>query len=238
MNELKYKRILLKLSGEALAGSRPFGIEPETVDKVANEIAETFKVGAEIIVVIGAGNFFRGASASEHGLDRTTGDYMGMLATVMNSLALGSALSKMGIDSRVSSAIDMPKVCEPYIRNKALSHLRKGRVVIVGAGSGNPYFSTDTAAAMRACELACDVVIKATKVDGVFDKDPQKHEDAKKFSELRYLDVLNNEKISVMDNTAIALCMDNNVPMLVFELMCQGNIKRAVLGEKVGTIIH
>ncbi len=236
MADLKYKRILLKLSGEALLGSREYGIEPETVDKIAREIAETKKTGVEIIIVLGGGNIFRGISAEKHGLNRTTGDYIGMLATIMNSLALGSALSKLGVDNRVCSAIDMPKVCETYIRDKALGNLRKGRVMIVGAGSGNPYFSTDTAAAMRACELDCDAVFKATKVNGVYDKDPEKESGAAMFSNLKYLDILNN-KYAVMDNTAVTLCMDNSLPILVFALMVSGNIKKAVMGEKIGTII-
>ncbi|OQA04632.1 MAG: Uridylate kinase [bacterium ADurb.Bin400] len=237
MASLAYERVLLKLSGEALMGSRSYGIEPETVDKIAQEIAETRETGAEVVIVLGGGNIFRGISAEKHGLNRTTGDYIGMLATVMNSLALGSALRKIGVENRVSSAIEMPKVCETYIRDRAIRNLEKGRVVIVGAGSGNPYFSTDTAAAMRACELDCNAVFKATKVDGVFDRDPEKDPGAKKIKELGYLDVLNN-RYAVMDNTAITLCMDNKLPIMVFELMAKGNVKRAVLGEHVGTIIH
>lgn len=237
MADLKYKRVLLKLSGEALLGSRSYGIEPETLDKIAKEIAKAKESGGEMAIVVGGGNIFRGAAAEGHGLDRTTGDYIGMLATVMNSLALGSALNKMGIASRVSSAIDMPKVCETYIRDKALSHLRKGRVVIIGAGSGNPYFSTDTAAAMRACELDCDLLVKATKVAGVFDADPEKNPEAKKFDTLSYMDILNNG-FGVMDNTAVTLCMDNNVPIQVMKLMEEDNIKKVILGEKVGTVIN
>jgi uridylate kinase len=234
--EIKYKRVLLKLSGEALLGSKQYGIEPEVADKIAREIAETKKTGAEIVVVLGGGNIFRGLSASKHGLDRTMGDYIGMLATVMNSLALGSALSKVGVENRVQSALDMPKVCESYIRNRAIRHFEKGRVVLVAAGSGNPYFSTDTAAAMRACELECEAVFKATKVAGVFDKDPAEFPDAKVFDHLNYLDILNNG-YGVMDNTAITLCMDNKLPILVFELLVSGNIQKAVIGEKIGTLI-
>lgn len=236
-NKLQYKRILLKLSGEALLGSRSYGIDPEVCDCIAREIKSLVKIGAEIVVVLGAGNIFRGIAAEKHGMNRTTGDYIGMLATVMNSLALGSSLSKLGVENRVSSALDMPKVCESYIRNRAIRHLEKGRVVIIGAGSGNPYFSTDTAAAIRACELECDAVFKATKVDGVYDKDPVKHEDAKKFDSLTYLEVLNNG-YGVMDNTAITLCMDNEIPILVFELLNQGNIDSVARGKKIGTIIR
>ncbi len=236
MDKLKYKRVLLKLSGEALLGERKYGIEPETVDKIAGEIAVTAKIGAKVVIVLGGGNIFRGLDASKHGLDRTMADYIGMLATVMNSLALGSALSKIGIENRVSSALDMPKVCEPYIRNRAMRHLEKGRVVIVGAGSGNPYFSTDTAAAMRACELNCDAVFKATKVSGVYNKDPEIFKNAKLIKKLSYLEVLNNG-YGVMDNTAVTLCMDNKLPILVFELLKAGNIKKNTLGNVTGTII-
>lgn len=236
MSKLKYKRVLIKLSGEALLGSRQYGIEPETADKIANEIALTHRAGAEVVIVVGGGNIFRGLAASQHGLDRTMADYIGMLATVMNSLALGSALSKIGVENRVSSAIEMPKVCETYIRNRAVRNLEKGRVVIVGAGSGNPYFSTDTAAAMRACELNCDAVIKATKYEGVFDADPATSPKAKKIGKLQYLDIL-NKRYEVMDNTAITLCMDNCLPIIVLKLLESGNIKRAVEGAKVGTII-
>lgn len=234
---MKYKRILLKLSGESLLGVRNYGIDPEACDFIANEIKSVVETGTEVVVVFGGGNIFRGLSAEQHGMNRTTGDYIGMLATVMNSLALGSALSKIGIDNRIQSALDMPKVCESYIRNKSLRHLQKGRVVIIGAGSGNPYFSTDTAAAIRACELECDVVLKATKVSGVHDKDPEKHTDAKKIEKLTYLDVINNG-YKVMDSTAITLCMDNNLPIIVFALMEEGNIGKVVGGAEIGTIIN
>jgi uridylate kinase len=233
---MKYKRILLKLSGEALMGSRSYGIDPHIVDQIADELDDLVKIGSEVVVVLGGGNIFRGISAEKHGMDRTTGDYIGMLATVMNSLALGSSLAKMGVQARVQSALDMPKVCESYIRNRAIRHLEKGRILIIAAGSGNPYFSTDTAAAMRACELSCDCVIKATKVPGVFDKDPAKYSDAKQFKKLTYLDILNNN-YSVMDNTSVTLCMDNNLPIIVMELLKHGNIKRVVMGEDVGTAI-
>lgn len=237
MPKIKYKRILLKLSGEALLGKRTHGIDPEAADYIAKEIKELAQIGVEIAVVFGGGNIFRGNAAEQHGMNRTTGDYIGMLATVMNSLALGSSLTKIGVDNRVQSALDMPKVCEPYIRNRAIRHLDKGRIVIIGAGSGNPYFSTDTAAALRACELECDAVFKATKVDGVYDKDPQKHNAAKQFSSLGYLDILNN-RYAVMDNTAVTLCMDNNMPIIVFKLLKKDNIKKVVLGRKIGTIIQ
>jgi uridylate kinase len=236
MPNLKYKRVLLKLSGESLLGEREYGIDPEAVKFIAKEIAELVNIKAEPIIVLGAGNIFRGSSAEKHGMDRATGDYIGMLATVMNSMALGSALSDIGIDNRVQSAIEMPKVCEPYIRKRAIRHLEKGRVVIIGAGSGHPYFSTDTAAAIRTCELNCDLLIKATKVDGVFDKDPKKFPNAKKINKLKYLDILNNG-YGVMDNTAVTLCMDNSVPILVIELMKKGNLKKAIDGEKIGTLI-
>lgn len=232
---MKYKRILLKLSGETLLG-HDYNIDPQMCDFIAQEIMTLTKIGVEVVVVLGGGNIFRGRAAEEHGMNRPTADYIGMLATVMNSLALRSALSKINIESRVASALDMPKVCESYIRDRALRHLEKSRVLIVAAGSGNPYFSTDTAAAIRACELDCSIVLKATKVDGVYDKDPIKYRDAIKFAQLSYLDVI-NKKIEVMDNTAVTLCMDNNIPIYVFELMKHGNIKRVVEGEEIGTIV-
>ena len=214
MNKKKYKRILLKLSGEALLGDRPYGIDPIVCDYIAKEIDKLVKSKIEVVVVFGGGNIFRGLAAEKNGMKRVTGDYLGMLATVMNSLALGSALDKIGVENRVQSALDMSKVCEPYIRNRALRHLEKGRVVIVGAGSGHPYFTTDTAAAVRACELDCEVVVKATKVSGIFNKDPKLNKDAKKIKKLKYLDILNNN-YQVMDSTAVTLCMDNNIPIMV-----------------------
>jgi len=234
---MRYKRIILKLSGEALMGGRSYGIDPETCAFMAAEIEKATKAGTEVVVVLGGGNIFRGAAAEQHGMDRVTGDYIGMLATVMNSLALGSALDKVGVENRVQSALEMPKVCEPYIYKRAIRHLEKGRVVIVAAGSGHPYFSTDTAAAVRACELKCDAFLKATKVDGVHDKDPEKHAGTKRFDELSYLEVINNPEIKAMDGTAITLCMENNLPVIVFELMKEGNILRVAGGEKIGTII-
>lgn len=234
---LKYKRILLKLSGEALLGEREYGIDPKVCDYVAKEIAKLVKAKMEVVVVFGGGNIFRGLSAEKQGMKRVTGDYLGMLATVMNSLALGSALTNLGIENRVQSALDMPKVCEPYIRNRAVRHLEKGRVVIVGAGSGHPFFSTDTAAAVRACELDCEAVFKATKVEGVYDKDPEKFPTAKKFKNLTYLEVLNND-YHVMDSTAIALCMDNKIPILVFKLKKSNNILKTCQGVNTGTIIE
>jgi len=234
---MKYKRILLKLSGEALLGKREYGIDPETCAFMAAEIKKVTDVGTEVVVVLGGGNIFRGAAAEDKGMNRVTGDYIGMLATVMNSLALGSSLDKIGIENRVQSALEMPKVCEPYIYKRAIRHLEKGRVVIVAAGSGHPYFSTDTAAAIRACELNCNVVLKATKVDGVHDKDPEKNTETKKFDELSYLEVVNNPEIKAMDGTAITLCMENKLPVIVFELMKEDNILKVVEGEKIGTII-
>ena len=235
--DLKYNRVLLKLSGEALLGEREYGIDPLVCDYVAKEIAKLVENKIEVVVVFGGGNIFRGISAEKHGMKRVTGDYIGMLATVMNSLALSSALTKINIESRVQSALDMPKVCESYIRDKALSHLKKHRVVIVAAGSGHPYFSTDTAAAVRACELDCQVVLKATKVDGVYNKDPEKFNDAEKLDELTYLDVINNN-FKIMDSTAITLCKDNSIPILVFKLVDEDNILKACQGQKIGTIIY
>lgn len=237
MSELKYKRILLKLSGEALLGNRSYGIDPEVCDYLSSEIAKIKALGAQIVIVLGGGNIFRGISAEKHGMNRATGDYLGMLATVMNALALGDSLAKAGVENRVQSAIDMPKVCEPYIRKRAIRHLEKGRVVIACAGSGNPYFTTDTAAAIRACELDCDIIFKATKVEGVYDADPEKDKNAKMFSNLSYLEVINNN-YHVMDNTAITLCMDNKIKILVFKMSTHDNILKAALGEKLGTIIN
>ncbi len=231
-----YKRILLKLSGEALLGSREYGIDPEVSDYIALEIKKLATSGIEVVIVFGGGNIFRGLAAERHGMNRATGDYIGMLATVMNSLALSSSLNKIGVENRVCSALDMPKVCESYIRNKAVRYLEKGRVVIVAAGSGNPYFTTDTASAIRACELNCEVVIKATRVDGVYDKDPLKHKDATKFDNLTYLDII-NKKLHIMDNTAITLCMDNNIPVLVVDMMKADNIKGAIMGKNIGSLI-
>jgi len=236
MNKLKYNRILLKLSGEALLGNRAYGIDPEICDYLAKEISHLQELGAQIVIVLGGGNIFRGISAEKHGMNRATGDYLGMLATVMNSLALGDSLSKAGVENRVLSALDMPKVCEPYIRKRAIRHLEKNRVVIACAGSGNPYFTTDTAAAIRACELDCEIIFKATKVEGVFDADPEKFKDATMLPELSYLDVI-NKGYNVMDSTAITLCMDNKIKILVFKMSTPNNILRAAQGEKIGSII-
>lgn len=237
MAENKYKRILLKLSGEVLLGSQEFGIDPSVADYVACEIKELVEMGTEVVVVFGGGNISRGRESAEKGYSRITGDRIGMLGIIMNSLALGDALSNIDIKNKVYSAVDMPKICASYSHEKALDDLRDGRVVIIGGGTGNFHFSTDTAAALRACELSCEVVFKATKVDGVYDKDPKKFYDAKKFDELHYLDLV-NKGYSVMDNTALTLCMDNKIPILVFELLKSGNIKKAVSGEKIGTIIE
>jgi uridylate kinase len=234
--ELKYKRVLLKLSGEALAGDRPFGIDPATVQGFCREIAETAASGCELALVIGGGNIFRGMSASAQGMDRAQADYMGMLATVMNALSVQDALEKAGVQTRVLSAIDMKEVCEPYIRRRAERHLEKGRVVICAAGTGNPYFTTDTAAALRANELRCEALFKATKVDGVYDKDPMKHADAVLFKRVTYMEVL-SRGLKVMDSTALTLAMDNRLPIAVFNLFRQGNIKRVVAGEDVGTVV-
>ena len=236
-DEYKYKRVLLKLSGEWLAGDRGYGIDPKVVDELAEQIGEIVKDGIQVAVVVGGGNIFRGLSASANGMDRAQADYIGMLATVMNALALQDGFEKHGIASRVQSAITMQEVAEPYIRLRAERHLEKGRVVILAAGTGNPYFTTDTTAALRACELNVDCLLKATKVDGVYDKDPVKFADAVKYDKLTYLDVL-NQGLNVMDSTATSLCMDNKMPMIVFSLSENGNIKRALQGDSVGTIVE
>jgi uridylate kinase len=232
----RFKRILLKLSGEALMGSTGFGIEPATLEGIASEIAEVRALGVEVAVVIGGGNIFRGLAASAHGMDRASADYMGMLATVMNSLALQDALERIGVLTRVLSAIHMQELCEPYIRRRAMRHLEKSRVVIFAAGTGNPYFTTDTAASLRAMEIHADVLLKATKVDGVYDKDPVKHQDASRFNRLTYLDVL-QRNLKVMDSTAISLCRDNKLAIVVFDLRVRGNIRRVVQGESIGTLV-
>lgn len=232
----KYDRVLLKLSGEALAGDLGYGIDPKVVDALADQIGEIVHDGVEVAVVVGGGNIFRGLAGSAEGMDRSQADYIGMLATVMNALALQDAFERHGIYSRVQSAINMQEVSEPYIRRRALRHLQKGRVVILAAGTGNPYFTTDTTAALRACELDVDCLMKATKVDGVYDSDPMKNPDAKRFDHISYMDVL-QKNLHVMDATATSLCMDNNVPMIVFDLAKEGNIKAALKGEDVGTTI-
>ncbi len=233
----KYTRILLKLSGEALAGNQGYGIDPEVIAAIADEIREVVALGVQVALVIGGGNIFRGLAASSRGMDRASADYMGMLATVMNSLAMQDALEKVDVVTRVQSAIEMQQIAEPYIRRRAVRHLEKGRVVIFGAGTGNPYFTTDTAASLRAMEIGANVILKATKVDGVYSADPEKDKSAVKYDSLTYLDVL-KKGLQVMDATATSLCMDNNLPILVFDLTCRGNIRKVVLGEEIGTIVR
>jgi uridylate kinase len=232
-----YKRILLKLSGEALAGTATFGIDADRVRALAREIADVAAGGVQVGVVVGGGNIFRGVAAAARNMDRVTGDHMGMLATVINSLALSDALEQMGIPTRVMSAIEMHQVAEPYIRRRAIRHLEKGRIVIFAAGTSNPYFSTDTAATLRALEIKADVIAKATRVDGVYDKDPLKFTDAVKYSEISYLEVL-SRALGVMDATSIAMCRDNKLPIIVFNLNTPGNIMRMSMGETIGTVIH
>ncbi len=232
----RYKRILLKLSGEALQGNQGYGIDGEVLRTIAAEIEDLVELGVEVAVVIGGGNIFRGLSAAASGMDRASADYMGMLATVMNSLALQDALEQRGVHTRVLSAIEMREVAETYVRRRAERHLEKGRVVIFGAGTGNPYFTTDTAAALRAMEIHAEVLMKATKVDGVYDKDPNKHTDAVRYSRLTYLDVL-SRGLDVMDSTAIALCKENKLPILVFNMLERNNIRRVVCGEELGTLV-
>lgn len=233
---LKYKRILLKLSGEALIGEKGFGIDSNTVDYIAKEIKKVVDMGAELAIVIGGGNIFRGVEASLKGMERASADYMGMLATVINALALQNALEKINITTRVQSAIEMRELAETYIRRKAMRHLEKGRVVIFAAGTGNPYFTTDTAAALRAMEIGADVILKATKVDGVYSSDPVKDPGAKKFDTITYIDVL-RKGLSVMDSTAISLCMDNSLPIVVFNLRGKDNISKVAQGKKIGTMV-
>jgi len=234
--DLKYKRIVLKVSGEALAGDQGYGISPEVIRFVAGEIEAVHALGVQIAVVVGGGNIFRGLAATAAGMDRATADYMGMLATVLNGLALQDALEKRWVDTRVQSAMEMREVAEPFIRRRAIRHLEKGRVVIFVGGTGNPYFSTDTAAALRAIEIGAEIVFKATKVDGVYTADPLQDATAQKFEELSYIEVL-SQKLKVMDSTAISLCMDNQFPIVVFNLLERGRLKGLVLGERVGTIV-
>ena len=237
MTKLKYNRILLKLSGEALAGGQGFGIDPETISSISKEIIKSLNLGAEIAMVIGGGNIFRGVTVSSKGMDRASADYMGMLATVMNALAIQDVLEKLGADTRVVTAISMHEVAEPYIRRRAIRHLEKKRIVICAAGTGNPFFTTDTAAALRAMELKADAILKATKVDGVFDKDPVSNPDARFFNRLTYLDVLKNQ-LKVMDSAAISLCMDNDMPINVFNLFQKNSISRVLKGEEIGTLVQ
>lgn len=231
-----YKKILLKLSGEALMGDQEFGISSDVIASYAKQIKEIVDLGVEISIVIGGGNIFRGLSGAAQGVDRVTADHMGMLATVINSLALQNSIEKLGVPTRVQTAIEMPKVAEPFIKRRAQRHLEKGRVVIFGAGTGNPYFTTDTAAALRAIEMETDVVIKATKVDGIYDKDPEKYPDAKKYETVTYNEVLAKD-LKVMDATAISLCRENKLPIIVFNSLIEGNLKKVVMGEHIGTTV-
>jgi uridylate kinase len=235
---VKYKRIVLKLSGEVLRGGKSGDpIDGGILERVCSQVKEIHDLGVQICLVIGGGNIFRGLAGEKRGVDRTTGDYMGMLATVINALALMDCLEKMGVTTRVQSAIPMNQIAEPFILRRAMRHLEKGRVVIFAAGTGNPYFSTDTTAALRASELHADIIMKATKVDGIYDKDPKKFTDAVKYDHLTFIDAL-KQRLNVMDSTAFSLCLDNNVPILVFDLNDEHAIRRAVIGEKVGTLVH
>ena len=231
-----YGRILLKLSGEALMGNLGYGIDPSIVEEIAAQIADIVNSGVQVAVLVGGGNIFRGVKASAAGMDRATGDYIGMIATVMNALTLQDCLERLEVQTRVQTAIAMQEVAEPYIRRRAIRHLEKGRVVIFGAGSGNPFFTTDTTAALRAAEIDAEVIFKATKVDGIYDSDPKLNPDAKRYKTLNYVHVLTQD-LRVMDSTAIALCKENNIPILVFDLSVRGNILRAVMGESIGTIV-
>lgn len=235
-DEVKYHRILLKLSGESLAGKQGYGVDPERAEAVAERVQTVRDLGVDVAIVIGAGNLWRGRRGLERGMDRATADYMGMLATMINALALMDAMERVGLDTRVQSAIEMHAVAEPYIRRRAMRHLEKGRVVIMGGGTGNPYFSTDTAAALRAMEIGADILIKATKVDGVYDSDPMKNPNAERFDHLTYIDAI-NRRLAVMDSTALSLCMDNNLPILVLNLWDHEVLKEAVTGKKVGTLV-
>ncbi len=236
-DEPNQKRVVLKLSGEALSGEQGYGIDTEILDTISRQIEEIVELGAQVSIVVGGGNIWRGAQASNAGMDRASADYMGMLATVMNALALQDMLEKYDVDTRVQTAIEMQQVAEPYIRRRAIRHLEKGRVVIFAGGTGNPFFSTDTTAALRAAEIEASVILLAKgKVDAVYDSDPLQNVEALKFSHLKYLDILNNN-LGVMDSTAASLCMDNSIPIIVFGLFKRGNIKKAVLGEKIGTLI-
>jgi uridylate kinase len=237
MAEAKYRRILLKLSGDFMAGPTGFGVDPHTIDDVSQQILEALAYHIELAIVIGAGNIWRGTDALARGMERATADYMGMLATVINAMALQDALERMGVVTRVQTAIEMREVAEPYIRRRAIRHMEKGRVVIFGAGTGNPYFTTDTAAALRAMEINADVLLKATKVDGIYDQDPLKHPDAKRFQDLSFIQAL-NMGVKVMDATALSLCMDNALPLVVFKLCPPNSLVQAILGEPIGTVVH
>lgn len=235
--KVKYKRVLLKLSGEALAGGKSSGIDIETIKSIASDVQEVFSLGVQLALVIGGGNIFRGEVGKALGIERATGDYMGMLATVINAIAFQDALEKLGAPTRVMAAIEMRAVAEPYIRRRAMRHLEKGRIIILSAGTGNPFFTTDTAASLRAIEIGAEILMKATKVDGVYDKDPAKEKDAKKIESLSYLDIIRNN-YRIMDLTAVSLCKDNNLPIQVFNLFEKGSFKKAIMGEKIGTKIH
>ncbi len=234
----RFKRILLKVGGESMLGKREYGIDPDSAEEVAQHIRTIFAKGVQIAIVIGAGNIFRGISGSKNGIERATADYMGMLATMMNALALQDALEKVGVPTRVQSALQMPSVAEPFVRRKAIRHMEKGRVVIIGAGTGNPYVTTDTGAALHALELHCDVVMKATKVNGVYDKDPMKYPEAKRFKVLNFKQAIENDDIQVMDTAALAMCSENNMPIMVFKLFEENNLERAVHGDDIGTIVN
>jgi uridylate kinase len=234
--EPSYKRILLKLSGEALMGEQAYGVDPAVANRIAQDVSEIQSLGVQTSIVIGGGNIFRGLAASARGMDRSTADYMGMLATVINALALQDALEKHGVPTRVLTAIEMRAVAEPFIRRRAIRHLEKGRVVVFAAGTGNPYFTTDTAAALRAKEVKAEVILKATKVDGIYTADPVRYPDATRYDNISYLQVL-QERLQVMDATAISLCMDNKLPIVVFNLLTPGNIRRVIMGDAVGTVV-
>ena len=236
MTQPKYSRILLKLSGEALQGDKGYGIQPQVIENIAEQVQAVHALGIQLAIVIGGGNIFRGVAASAQGMDRASADYMGMLATVINALALQDALEAKGVPTRVQTAIEMSQLCEMYIRRRAVRHLEKGRAVIFAAGTGNPYFTTDTAASLRAMEIHAQIILKATKVDGIYDRDPKKHPDAQRFDTLTYLDVLQRD-LKVMDSTAISLCRDNGLPIMVFELGPKDNIIKAVMGEAIGTLV-
>jgi uridylate kinase len=237
MSSIKFKRVLLKLSGESLEGEQGFGISSEVLDFFADEVKKVHDVGVQLGIVIGGGNIYRGLSAAKQGIDRATGDQMGMLATMINALALQNAIEKKNIDTRLMSAIKMEEIAEPYIRRRAIRHLEKGRVVILGAGTGHPYFSTDTAASLRAVEIGADVIVKGTRVDGVFDSDPEKNPNAMKFEQISYLDIL-KKNLRIMDLTAVSLCQENNLPMMVFNMDVPGNLLKLVMGEPIGTFIN
>jgi uridylate kinase len=237
MSALKYKRVLLKLSGEAFAGDKEGGIDPETIRSIAEEVAQVYQSGIQIGAVIGGGNIIRGATLSQFGFDRVSADQMGMLATVMNCLAMQDALEKLGISTRVMSAIKMSSIAEFYIRRRAVRHLEKGRITLFAAGTGNPYFTTDSAATLRAIETNCDIIMKATNVDGIYDKDPNKHKDAVKYETITYTEAINRQ-LKVMDTSAFALCRENNIPILVFDMNVRGNLAKAARGEKIGTLVN